>query len=107
MRQRRPEAWTKWRRLISEHDGSGQSIAGFCRERGVPVSQFFAWRKRLRKASAQSFVEVQLAGGTPQQPMAPDRTIEVALAGGRRVFVEPGFDADHLRAVVAALETRP
>jgi hypothetical protein len=32
--------------------------------------------------------------------------VEVHLAEGRRVFMEPGFDAEHLRAVVAALETR-
>ena len=107
MRQRRPEAWAKWRRLISEHDGSGQSIAGFCRDRGVPVSQFFAWRNRLLKAPVESFVEVQLVGAPPAQSTAPSRAIEVALGGGRRVIVGPGFDPDHLRAVVAALETRP
>jgi hypothetical protein len=107
MRQRRSEAWAKWGRLVSEHGGSGQSIAGFCRDRGVPVSQFFAWRKRLLKAPAQSFVEVQLVGAPPAQSLAPRRAIEVALAGGRRVMVEPGFDPDHLRAVVAALEIRP
>jgi hypothetical protein len=34
------------------------------------------------------------------------RAIEVGLAGGRRLFVEPGFDPDHLRALVAALEAQ-
>jgi hypothetical protein len=32
--------------------------------------------------------------------------IEIRLAEGRCVLVEPGFDPNHLRAVVAALETR-
>jgi hypothetical protein len=107
MRQCRREAWTKWRELISDQGGSGQTIAAFCRDRGVPVSQFFAWKKRLRQTAAQTFVEVQLVEATPQHPVAPTRAIEVVLAGGRRVFVEPGFDPDHLRAVVAALEKRP
>jgi len=34
------------------------------------------------------------------------RAIEIRLAGEVRVVVEPGFDADHLRAVLAALEAR-
>jgi hypothetical protein len=37
---------------------------------------------------------------------APGRAIEIRLAGGRSVMVEPGLDAAHLRAVVAALEAR-
>jgi hypothetical protein len=106
MRQRRQQAWAKWRGLISEQGGSGQSIAAFCRERGVPEWEFFAWKKRLRQAAAQPFVEVQLVEPIPEQSTAPACAIEVALAGGRRVFVEPGFDPDHLRAVVAALEAR-
>jgi Transposase len=106
MRQRRREAWTKWRRLIAEQVDSGQSIAAFCRDHDVPVSQFFAWKRRLRLAPAPPFVEVQLVEATPPQAVAPGRAIELALVGGRRLFVEPGFDPDHLRAVVAALEAR-
>jgi hypothetical protein len=83
-------------------------VAAFCRDRGLPASQFFAWKKRLNQAVAGQFIEVQVVeAGAPAQPTAaPDRAIEVRLAGGRRVFVEPGFEADHLRAVLAALETR-
>jgi hypothetical protein len=36
----------------------------------------------------------------------PRDAIEIRLAEGRCVLVEPGFDPNHLRAVVAALETR-
>jgi hypothetical protein len=32
------------------------------------------------------------------------RAIEVKLYRGRSIVVEPGFDADHLRAVLAVLE---
>ena len=104
MQQRRPQAWAKWRRLISEQRGSGQTIAAFCREREIPASQFFAWKRRLRQALPPPFLEVQLVETKPQP--APGRAIEVGLTGGRRLFVEPGFDPDHLRAVVAALEAR-
>ncbi len=106
MRERRQEAWTKWRGLVSEQGASSQSVAAFCRERGLPASQFFAWKKRLRQAAVEPFVEVQVVGAPAQPATAQSRAIEIRLAGGRRIFVEPGFDADHLRAVLAALEAR-
>jgi hypothetical protein len=106
MQERWREAWAKWRGLVSKQAGSGQSVAAFCREHGVPVSQFFAWKKRLRQAPVEQFVEVQV-GRAPEQPgMAPTGAIEIRLDSGHRLFVEPGFEADHLRAVLAALERR-
>jgi hypothetical protein len=107
MREDRREAWTKWRGLISEQAGSGQSVAAFCRQRGLPASQFFAWKKRLRQAATGQFVEVRVARAEEpaQRTAAHSQAIEIRL-GSRCVFVEPGFDADHLRALLAALETR-
>jgi hypothetical protein len=104
MQERRREAWAKWRGLVSEQSASGQSVAAFCRERGLPASQFFAWKKRLRQAAAQPFVELQVVGAPAQPATAAGRAIEIRLVGGRQIFVEPGFEADHLRAVLAALE---
>ena len=37
---------------------------------------------------------------------APGRAIEVRLNAGRSIVVEPGFDAGHLRALLAVLESR-
>ena len=98
----------KWRGLVSEHGRSGQTVAAFCRERGLCAPQFFAWKKRLRQAAAAQFVEVQLVGTRDPGPMAAahSRAIELRLGDGRSVLVEPGFDADHLRALLAALEAR-
>jgi len=106
MQKRRQEAWLKWRRLVSEQGASGQSVAAFCRDRGLPVSQFFAWKKRLRQAAAELFAEVQVVGVPAQPATAPSRAIEIRLGCGRSVMVGPGFDANHLRAVLAVLEAR-
>lgn len=107
MREDRREAWAKWRGLVSEQAGSGQSVAAFCRQRDLPASQFFAWKKRLRQAATGQFVEMQVARTEkpPQLTAAHSQAIEIRLSG-RCVFVDPGFDADHLRAALAALETR-
>ncbi len=36
------ETWSKWRGLVTELRGSGKSVAAFCQERGLPVSQMLA-----------------------------------------------------------------
>jgi hypothetical protein len=106
MQGRWREAYVKWRGLIGEQSGSGQSVVVFCRDRGLTTGQFFAWKKRLRQATAEPFVEVQVERRAAQSLKAHSGAIEVHLAEGRRILVEPGFDAEHLRALVAALETR-
>jgi len=50
--QRSRNAWTKWRRLISEQARSGQSVAAFCRERDLCAPHFFWWKRRLRASTA-------------------------------------------------------
>jgi hypothetical protein len=101
MGRRKREAWANWRRLVAEQKRSGGSVAAFCRERGLCAPHFFARKKRLSQAAPQQFVAVQVVeAGEP----APSPALEIRLAGGRSVLVEPGFDAAHLRAVLAALE---
>ena len=69
---------------------------------------FYNWRKRLREAAAPEFIEVQVA--KPQPRPQPSRaglasTIEVRLSNGRSLIVPPEFDASHLRALLAVVES--
>jgi transposase-like protein len=103
------ESWSKWRGAVAEQKESGESVAAFCRERGLPVSQMFAWKKRLREAEAgpAQFVEVAVEPSAAPLPLLePARSvaIEVRLTGGRSLMVGPGFDAHHLRALLLVLE---
>jgi hypothetical protein len=107
MQGRWREAYLKWRGVMAEQKESGQSVAIFCRDRGLTTGQFFAWKTRLRRAAGEQFVEAQVERtATLATPKTRNGAIEVHLAEVRRIRVEPGFDAEHLRAVVAALETR-
>jgi hypothetical protein len=106
MGQPQPEVRAKWISLISEQSESGQTVEAFCRERGLTTSMFYTWRKRLRGSAAERFLEVQVAKPAARPMPAKRGGIEIRLAEGRYVLVEPGFDPDHLRAVVAALEAR-
>jgi hypothetical protein len=106
MREREAEERKKWLGLISDHAESGQSGAVFCRERGLRVWQFYDWKKRLRASEAARFLEVELqpAEARRQSSVPSDRAIELRIPKGRSLIVEPGFDASHLRALLAVLE---
>lgn len=93
--------------MVAEQKQSGQSVAAFCRERELKSGQFFAWKKRLRDAETPEFVAVEVAPvaeAKRQAPVMRSGAIEVRLARGRSLVVEPGFEANHLRALLSVLE---
>ena len=106
MRQLKAELWTKWRGLVSEQSQSGETVSAFCRERGLRDSLFYDWKKRIREGEAAKFVEVRVKESSEQQTPVPEHcpAIEIRLSKGRSLLVEPGFDASHLRALLAVLE---
>ena len=107
MKQLKAELWAKWRGLITEQSQNGQTVSAFCRDRGIRDSQFYDWKKRVREGEAARFVEVKVKEPSEQRTPAPERypAIEIRLSTGRSLLVESGFDASHLRALLAVLET--
>jgi hypothetical protein len=104
MTQRRKQAWRKWRKLISQQAKSGQSVAAFCRERGLCAPHFFAWKKRLTAGESKKFVEMKVPRAMTQPAVVVG--IEIRLKNDHRLLVPPGFDGHHLQALLAILETR-
>ena len=108
MGELKQEEWARWRGLLAEQQASGQSIAGFCRERALPVWQFYEWRKRLR-TKTESFVAVEVVASEPaplpilptSMPRAP---LEIRLRRGRSLLVGPDFEASHLCRLLRVLE---
>ncbi len=98
----------EWQNLVSEQEQSGQSAAAFCRTRELPRSRFYYWKKRLREAATPQFLEVQVAK-THLSPWDSrsglGAIIEVRLRNGRSLVVAPDFDASHLRALLAVVES--
>ena len=108
MRARGAEAEAKWRGLISEQEQSGKTVAEFCRERGIAASKLYSWKRRCVDEAASGFVRLRAVSAVKTEPVATARSgIEVRLVGGRSLVVESGFDASHLRALLAVLESRP
>jgi len=104
MGRRGAEVWAKWGGLMAEQQRSGQSVAAFCRERGLCAPHFFAWKKRLSERGREQFVAVEVVEAREPQARAASPAIEIRLGSRRSVIVEAGFDAAHLRAVLEALE---
>jgi transposase-like protein len=102
------EKQVKWRSLIAEQKESGQSAAAFCRTRGVREALFYYWKKQLKEVARSQFVELQVAKPEWSQRHsggALGTTIEVRLRNGRSLMVAPEFNAGHLRALLAVLES--
>jgi hypothetical protein len=109
MGQQKQEEWARWRSLITEQRGSGQSIGVFCRERGLRAWQFYEWKKRLRPAEAEAFVAVEVvaceSSSVPAPPApVPIPPLEIRLRSGRSLLVGPDFEAGHLQRLLRVLE---
>jgi hypothetical protein len=107
MKELKEELWRKWRDLVSEQSQSGQTVRAFCHDRGFRDSLFYDWKKRIREGEATKFVEVKVKESSERRKPEPEhhRAIEIRLNNGRSLLVEAGFEASHLRALLAVLET--
>ena len=99
----------KWSRIIQEQRESGQTVAAFCAERGIGVSSFYPWKRRLSgsgdaagvpASGAPAFVEATVRGVSGERG-----GVSVELPHGRRVAVARGFDRRLLLEVIEALES--
>jgi hypothetical protein len=116
-----------WARLIDQWRQSGLSLPAFCQRHGLSrgTMQNWVYKPSLKHALEQArlqarpadmpglgspvpddhppaFLPIQIADG-----VAASTGVEVVLGPGRRIVVEPGFDPETLRRVVAVLEGRP
>ena len=109
-----------WRGVIREQEGSGLSIAAFCRQRGVGQASFYNWRAKLRQQADRQvakFVPIELSAMPSGQPLvnhpatksttAACFDFEILLDNGRRLRVPASFDAQTLRELLDVLEKLP
>jgi transposase-like protein len=93
--------------MLEAYEASGLSVAEFARRHGLGPQRLRWWKKRRAEEAgpALSFVPVHVVPPSPEaQRAAGTDSMEVLLARGRRIRVEPGFDAGALTRLVRALE---
>jgi hypothetical protein len=111
-----------WADVVSQWRASGLTQKEFCRRRDISDRALNNWlykspyRERVARILAarsqakpdvetSRFLPVAVLGATTETGSHDAcATIEVVLKSGSRIAVTPGFDAETLRRVVAALE---
>ncbi len=88
-----------WRHLIAQQEQSGLSIRAFCREHRTSEHSFYQWRKRLAAQLPVKFALVDTSRSAPAKAAA----VELVVATGERLRIEPGTDAAVLRVVLGVL----
>ena len=93
--------------VLEAYEASGLSVAEFARRHGLGPQRLRWWKKRRAEEAgpALSFIPVHVAPPSPEVQRAEGTaSMDVLLARGRRIRVEPGFDAGALARLVRALE---
>lgn len=94
--------------VLEAYEASGLSVAEFARRHGLGAQRLRWWKKRRAEeaAAALAFVPVHVAAPpSPEaQRAAGAASMEVLLARGRSIRVEPGFEAGEVARLVRALE---
>jgi hypothetical protein len=80
---RRRKSELEWRRTIEAWEESGLSVPEFCRQRELPKSRFYSWRKRLSLAGtgrSGTSLKVRSEGKKPAVKFLPIHIQEVPPA---------------------------
>jgi hypothetical protein len=100
---RRHRSQAEAERLVRDFEQSGLSRKAYCTARGVGLHtlDYYRHRDRVRRqiGGAEHLVPVELIDCSPSAG-----SLSVELANGRRIRVEVGFDASHLKHLLAVLE---
>jgi putative transposase len=106
---------SKWMQVIQERQSSGQKIKDFCQEKGISISAYFYWQRKLRKAACLQLTKLEepvnhlsevshVPQGwmqlTQSQEMKSTLDIEV---GGCHITVNAGTDPELLKNVCRIL----
>jgi hypothetical protein len=112
-RRRDPHKEQRWRHLVDQWRGSGQSVRAFCQERDLSEQSLYWWRRELaardqpaappaEAAPSPRFVPVHVRA----EPVAAlaGGLIEVVLSNGRRLRAASDVDPRRLAELATALE---
>ena len=100
--------------VVAGFEQSGLSRTEYCRQHDLSLSTLNRHRQgtsegrritpsRAWQARAASLIPVDVVDGGYK---SPHMALYIELAGGRRIGVDAGFDAETLRRLIAVLEAR-
>ena len=129
---RDPKLEQFWRSMVAKWSKSQLNIRDFCRKHRLQEPSFYHWRRELASRDNKPIATQALSttkrrsSSQPTRPTPPrrnstptsrpnfvalrvvaDSPLELTLRSGHILRIPPGYDANHLRAVVSVLETQP
>lgn len=97
-----------WRGVLEKWSASGFSQRRFCEERGISLSTFTYWRRRLRGEnqveSQAPFIPVEIK---PSQGSRRSSHYEIRLEEGVRIRVPFDFESESLSRLIDLLCSDP
>jgi transposase-like protein len=100
----------RWRRVVSEVEGSGQPIREYCRAHGIKENLFYRWRQVLELEDRQAGADGgQQSGFVLVRPEGEAGTesefggLELVLDRGWRLRIAGGVEESTLRLVLRVL----
>ena len=103
---------TIWSKRLAAWERSGQSVAGYCRSKGLTAGSLYAWRRRLKAGEARPKGPKRAPGAARfvEVRVSPERavwTCELELKNGRKLRFPGGVPAEQVVALASALEAAP
>lgn len=107
MGTKREAVWAERKLVVERWEGSGLSMAEFCRREGIGYLQFVSWRKRLSGSAetevAGGFAELVVAGEERASGGERKALLEIVLPSGIVVRAFERADAPVIRAALEAV----
>lgn len=97
---RNADRYAHWEGIMVDQEASGLSGAAYCREHGLKIWQFYAWRRRLRNRRAAEKGFVPLCFNEDRSEVGSGVRLVV---GTVRIEVGVGFDESVLSGVLRVL----
>lgn len=114
--KRSKEKERQWRKTLAEQRRSGESVRGFCRERGLQETSFYWWRRQIERRDREAEVPRSKALPAEASVLAPvvvmgerdeltrSVAIEIEFRGGTVVRVLGNTTGEQLGMVLGVLE---
>ena len=91
----------EWAQRVEACRKSGQKVSEWCSERGIPVSTYYSWQRKVFQAvTAESTVCFTEISARPAGKGAA-ASIE---SGELRIEIHAGADAETIRTIIQALK---
>jgi len=89
-----------WRQRLAKFEGSGLSVAAFCRQEAISPARFYYWAQRVRESGAGVRGK---ASNAAEQLSEAGYSVELYIGGHVRVRL-PGNDRELINSVLASLQ---